>query len=399
MPERPNVFPSGTNKSNAASTKKAEEVESITPPPAIDAEYAQKRLETAEEVYSSSLNETGYDAIKAMAERTAEQIKRRDEALNKNEVNTENYQKLMTTATQRSPTKVAEIEKPQQKVTLAKEIKSPVNNLNVSNLSLGKTNAEDYIQQISQPQFNMAFDVIPLPSEGKLYPSKKSSVRVAYMNAADENILTSPNVVQSGEFLEILINRKLLENIRYKDLHVGDRNAIMIWLRATSYGEMYPVTLFDNNDEIFETEINLNNLKIKNLGAEPDSEGLFDITLPSSKHSVKFRLLTVGDLEEIEKLKDADKQYAEEKKIPLINKTNTYILERQIIEANGNRDTNYVLDYVQRMRIPDSDAFKKYVDSIESGVDLNLRVGTPGGEFIETFLPLNFKFFWPNVKL
>jgi hypothetical protein len=30
------------------------------------------------------------------------------------------------------------------------------------------------------------------------------------MTTADENILTSPNLLQSGEFLEILINRKLL---------------------------------------------------------------------------------------------------------------------------------------------------------------------------------------------
>ena len=44
--------------------------------------------------------------------------------------------------------------------------------------------------------------------------------------------------------VEILINRKILEpDLRYEDLLVGDRNAIMIWLRATGYGEMYPVLM------------------------------------------------------------------------------------------------------------------------------------------------------------
>ena len=127
---------------------------------------------------------------------------------------------------------------------------------------------DDYVYQLSQPQYNMSFDLIPLPSEGKIYRSKKANVKVAYLTTSDENILTSPNLLQSGEFLEILINRKLLErDLRYRDLHVGDRNAIMLWIRATGYGEMYPVTLYDENNEPFETEINLNNLKVKKLGA------------------------------------------------------------------------------------------------------------------------------------
>jgi hypothetical protein len=68
--------------------------------------------------------------------------------------------------------------------------------------------------------------------------------------------------------------RKILEpDLRYNDL-LGDRNAIMIWLRATGYGEMYPVTLLDENGDAFDTELNLNELKTKELGAEPDDEGL-----------------------------------------------------------------------------------------------------------------------------
>jgi len=30
---------------------------------------------------------------------------------------------------------------------------------------------------------------------------------------------------------------------------------------------------------------------------------------------------------------------------------------------------------------------------------LNIEVRTPGGGSIKTFLPLNLKFFWPNIKL
>jgi hypothetical protein len=92
------------------------------------------------------------------------------------------------------------------------------------------------------------------------------------MTTADENILTSPNLLQSGEFLNVLIRKILEPDLRYNDLLVGDRNAIMIWLRATGYGEMYPVTLLDENGDAFDTELNLNELKTKELGAEPDDE-------------------------------------------------------------------------------------------------------------------------------
>jgi hypothetical protein len=113
---------------------------------------------------------------------------------------------------------------------------------------------DPYILELSQPNYNAPFDVIPLPSKGKLYKSKKANIKLAYMTTADENILTSPNLLKSGEFLEILINRKILEpELRYRDLLPGDRNAIMLWLRATAYGEMYPITILDEFDEPFDT--------------------------------------------------------------------------------------------------------------------------------------------------
>jgi uncharacterized membrane protein (DUF485 family) len=49
--------------------------------------------------------------------------------------------------------------------------------------------------------------------------------------------------------------------------------------------------------------------------------------------------------------------------------------------------------------IKDGKDFNKYVESIESGIDLNITVGTPGGGSVDTFLPLNLGFFWPDVRI
>ena len=111
--------------------------------------------------------------------------------------------------------------------------------------------------------FETPFDVLELPSKGLLYPGKPSTVKVEYLTAADENVLTSPNLIRSGKVLDVLIERKIKsKEIPMSSLLVGDRNAIMIWLRATGYGEMYPVKMTDPTTfEEFETEIDLTTLK------------------------------------------------------------------------------------------------------------------------------------------
>ena len=391
--KRPNVFPTSSQEPQVQQRPQIR-TDRLADAPAhnvsTDTDYDTKKIEVAEEVYSNSAQAvmaTGSpmsDAIEAMRKRTEEQIKLRNERLAEMQSKTQNYQQQFEAAKERQQP----VYEPQSKV-LSSEPKPIIKDIN--NVKMNDTNS--YIQQLSQPQFNTAFDLLPLPSEGKLYRSKKSSVKVAYMTTADENILTSPNLLQSGQFLEILINRKLLEtDIRYKDLHVGDRNAIMLWLRATAYGEMYPVTVFDEDGDPFETEIDLSTLKVKNLGVEPDEEGLFDFVLPVSKSKIKFKLLTVGDVEDIENMVEED----EKNELP-INNANTYRLQKQIVEINGDRNPTTINQFIDNMRIRDAKDFREYVDKVECGVDLEVEIRTPRGGSIKTFLPLSLKFFWPDV--
>ena len=87
-----------------------------------------------------------------------------------------------------------------------------------------------------------------------------------------------------------------------------------------------------------------------------------------------------------------------ENEIPIDN-SNTYALEKMIIEVNGNRDRDYVKSFINNIRIKDGKDYSKYTDEIESGVDLNITVETPGGGSVDTFLPLNLGFFWPDFRL
>ena len=389
-------------------------------------EYEQAKLAETISIFDSANPENQLDAVSLMKERTLNQLKQREEigkvvdenyrvggktqlygeitdtnkqistrndSLTNYAKQTENYQKLVEESTNRNNVDLNKYNKSKMEEQQFDPNK-PTFKLNNS-VESPEDKFNRYVNELSQPDFNCSFDVIPLPSKGKLYPNKKGNIRLAYMTTADENILTSPNLLTSGKFLEILINRKMLEpDLRYADLHVGDRNAIMLWLRATSYGENYPITVFDEDNEPFESEIDLNEMTIKNLGAEPDAEGLFPFQFPLSKINIKFKFLSCGDMDEIEALVAKDT----ENEIP-INKSSTYILNRLIVEVEGNRDKYYINDFVNSIRIHDASSLTKYAESIESGVDLNINVQTPRGGSVSTFLPFNVKFFWPNFKL
>jgi hypothetical protein len=252
-------------------------------------------------------------------------------------------------------------------------------------------------QKNNEFHFEVPFDVLPLPSKGLLYPGQKDSIKVEYMTAADENILTSPNLIKSGRVLDVLIERKVKESpVPVDQMLVGDRNAIMIWLRATGYGEIYPVKLTDpvTADE-FEYELDLNELKTRPIGAQPDENNEFSYTLPKSKAKIKFKMLTVGDERDI--IAKSEKR-AKLTKSPITNLL-TSRLEKQIVEVNGNRDPNYISKYIQVIPAYDSLQFRQYIDEIEPGIDMSVDVEAPSGEPFRSQIPLGINFFWPNARV
>lgn len=242
---------------------------------------------------------------------------------------------------------------------------------------------------------NEPYDVIPLPSRGLFYENKKSSIKVSYLTAADENILLSQNLLKSGKALDVLLERKIMDkDIRHNQLLPGDRDAIFMFLRTTGYGHIYPVKLRDpKTGEEFEYEVDLSNLKYKEL-VEPDMNGEYQIQLPLSKSLVKFRMLTTKDLSDIEE--------GEEKKKKMmkfyLDETVTKRLERLVMEIDGDRDKSRIAQFISRMKIGDSVAIRKAYSNNEPGIDMNLEVEAPSGEFFRTSIPISPSFFWPDFE-
>jgi hypothetical protein len=242
-------------------------------------------------------------------------------------------------------------------------------------------------------EYKVPYDVIELPSQGLLYKNKKSSVKVEYLTAYDENILTSPNLLNSGKVLDVLIERKVKDlGFDPKELVSGDRMAILLYLRTTGLGNEYEQFVFDSSGNMVSATIDLTEIKTKNLTVKPDENNEFDFTLPISKSKVKFRLLSQKDEDDIEEI---DKKLLE--KNGNISTKNTLRLERSIMEIDGNRDKLKISHQLKKLKIMDVRKFNKYVADIEPGLDLNVIARTQGGESVDTFLRIGRTFWNPEV--
>ena len=148
------------------------------------------------------------------------------------------------------------------------------------------------------------WDNVPLPSKGECYKNKMDKVPVAYLTAYDENLIVSPNLYKDGTFLDELVKSKLMNSsVKLDDLLPGDRDAIILWLRGTSYGTDFPVTASDSETgKEFDTVVDLTEIHPKPFNLKGDADGYFDFELPVSKDKVKFRFLTYGDLKRLDML-------------------------------------------------------------------------------------------------
>lgn len=282
------------------------------------------------------------------------------------------------------------------------------------------------------------YDTVKLPSKGECYKNKVSELRVCQLVAYDENMIFSANLYRTGEFLDHILKAKLIDGINPDDLVQGDRDAIIIWLRANGYGNEYPIKMVDDKTgKEFETVVDLSKLNYKPFNLKADENGYFDFVVPSSGDIIKFRFLTNGDAKKLAKQKNAEdneikitnlKKYSRELRSCIENndlikeevqetllqdidnlenkvldnieeKTDrayTHELTNRIllstVAVNGISDRNYVVQYILNMNLRDAAAYRKYIIDNEPGIDYNIKVERPeslGGGFIETFLQLD----------
>jgi hypothetical protein len=240
----------------------------------------------------------------------------------------------------------------------------------------------------------IAYDVVELPTKGIHYKNKKKSVRVAYLTATDENILSSPSLINTGQVVEELLKRKVLDkDLAVEDIVEQDRQAILIFLRNTAFGSDYKITVNDpKTDEPFSFDIDLGEIKVKDFTLEEDVNGEYSYFMEKSKVPVTFTFLTVKQEKEIEEIK---KSWNGIGVAPIMTKQ----LEFMIKSVNGVKDLMNIRNFIETLPIKDSQDFRKYVNDNKPGLDLTQNVTTPSGDTIQVEIGFGVEFFRPFYGL
>lgn len=236
----------------------------------------------------------------------------------------------------------------------------------------------------------IAYDVVELPSRGIHYTNNKKSLRIAYLTAADENILASPNLIQTNAIITELLKRKVLDkDIAIDDIVEEDRQAILIFLRNTAFGSDYRVTLVDpKTNEEFEAEIDMSSLSFKPFDLEADVNGEYSYFMEKSKVHITFKFLT--QKQELD-IREMNKSWNGIGFAPIITKQ----LEGMIKSVEGVKDPMNTRNFIENLPIKDSQDFRKYVSDVKPGIDLTQKTIAPSGEEVQFTIGFGVDFFRP----
>lgn len=245
-------------------------------------------------------------------------------------------------------------------------------------------------------------EVINLPSKGWFYasdnPLSSGQIELKMMTAKEEDILTSPNLIQKNIVLDKLLEAVVIDkSVKPDDMLVCDRNAAFFAIRRLAYGDQYDATLTCGRCGK-ENAVSIDLSKMDNRPFDFDKytkgENSFSFKLPHSGKTVTCKLLTKKDENRIEEeLKGMEKVSKD------VRREITTRLGHIIIAVDGNSETATVRRFVnEELSSKDSLALRRHLRETMPDIDTTFdftcqHCGLERKE--ET--PMGVSFFWPNT--
>ena len=239
-------------------------------------------------------------------------------------------------------------------------------------------------------------EVIDLPSKGLVYPKEhplsSGNVEIKYMTAKEEDILTSPNLIEKGIVLDKLLESLIVtEGVKLDDLVVGDKNTLLVSARILGYGKDYPIKLGDEEVNIDLTTLKEVWLDEKNLIEKHKNE--FEWTTPLSKTKLTFALMDGHMEKQLDELNKAYEKAGQSREL-----TNRYKLI--IKSVDGKSERKDIDDFVDNYFMArDSMAFREHIKSVNPDINFDTKVTLADGTEQEVTVPMTVRFFWPNANV
>jgi len=253
----------------------------------------------------------------------------------------------------------------------------------------------------SNLSFVVPTEFVELPSRGKFYSDShplynQETIEIKYMTAKEEDILASSTLIKKGLVIDRLLENILVLNIDPSTLLVGDRSALMVAARISSYGFDYKAELTCSGctkEQEYNFDLRKSNLQQSCFDKEflagnnitfNDEKKVFEILLPKSKVRLGVRMLTGKDE------KDPAGEQNDEKTV-------TSVLSRFAFSVNGDEEPSLVSQFVGNMLAADSRYLRIILADVTPNLDLKQEFVCKHCGFSEDReVPLTAEFFWPE---
>ena len=253
-------------------------------------------------------------------------------------------------------------------------------------------------------QSNLAYvtptEFVELPSRGEFYHEHhplhgQETVEIKFMTAKEEDILSSAALIKKGLAIDRLIKSIVVPEVSPDDLLVGDRNAIMIAARISSYGREYNAAtscpscdvkiphLFDLEESTLSEKCFDQDFLDGHEVRFSEEEKTFSVVLPISKVEVGIRMLTGQDEKDLVDISE--------------DKTITSVLSAFVVSVAGETGSKEVKSFIENMPASDSKFLRDLFGDLSPGISLKQEFICEVCFFTQEMeVPLTADFFWPK---
>tara|TARA_R110000744_G_scaffold539_5_gene2049 strand:- start:170 stop:1054 length:885 start_codon:yes stop_codon:yes gene_type:complete len=271
--------------------------------------------------------------------------------------------------------------------------------------------AKQQYEQKKVSDYKFPTEIVDLPSKGLVYPKDSAlssgKVEMKYMTAKEEDILTTQSYIKDGSVLDRLFQSLIISNgdgtpVKYIDITLGDKNAIMIAARILGYGKDYEVEIDDPTQPgtMQKEVIDLTQFESTEYDGSGQTElhkNEYEFELPQSKRKVTFQALTESKERKIKHQLEAQKK-ASRKMNDKTDKQLTIRLKNTIVSVDGDTEQTTINHFVENeLFAADSRALRTHINKVVPDVDLTYEfISDETGEGRDMLLPMGLGFFWPQ---
>lgn len=225
------------------------------------------------------------------------------------------------------------------------------------------------------------FSIINLPSKGMYYAGKNQSLLIRYLTAVEEHVLCESMLMESGKGIELILGNLIMDDINVRDLLLSDFQALLIFLRSTSYGDSVEIKpTCPHCGKEGDNEFRLSELEFKKPKIEPNEDGKYVIFIPEIETEFVISPMTL--IRELEKYSnESDDDYFifkdEDGIKQKIKKEKSLSLVYNIESINGVVNKEQIKKIIRKLPKKYVDYVTEFIKENEVGVEEKIELKCP----------------------